>query len=397
MSLLPVAEAQARLLALADPLPGESVSLAAAPGRYLAEPLLAARTQPAGDLSAMDGYALAGAGGDAGWRVVGESAAGRPFNGALAAGEAVRIFTGALLPEGADRVLIQEEAQRDGQHVRTDQPAPVGSNIRRRGSDFVAGATLLSAGSAIGPATIALAAMAGHAALPVRRRVRVAIVSTGDELVEPGAPLPPGAIADSNRPMLAAMLGPLPVDSVVSAHAPDRLEALAALLAEAGTAADVVVTIGGASVGDHDLVVPALRANGIAPDFWRVAMRPGKPLLAARGDHALYLGLPGNPASAFVTATLFLLPLIRRLAGAAQPLPPCMTLPLTAPLPSGGARTEYWRARITADGVTPHLVRDSALLAVLAMSDALIVRPPDAPAADAGASVEVIALPQYLA
>ena len=322
MSLLPVAEAQARLFALARPLPAESVAVGAAVGRWLADDVAALRDQPWTDLSAMDGYAVRAAEHPGPWRIVGESAAGSATLSPPAPGEACRIFTGAPVPPGADSILIQENAVVDGDRLTASaDPLPAGRHVRRHASDFACGAPLLRRGSRLGPAQIALAVLGGHGELPVGRRPRVALLSTGNELVPPGAPTPPGALPSSNAPMLAAMLAGLPCDVTDLGIIPDDLDAMVAAF-ESAAQADIIVSTGGASVGDHDLVRPAFAKAGGALDFWKIRMRPGKPLMAGTLGDALFLGLPGNPVSAFVTGTLFMAPLVRHLGGAANPLPP---------------------------------------------------------------------------
>ncbi|MFY9350684.1 MAG: gephyrin-like molybdotransferase Glp [Sphingobium sp.] len=392
MSLLPVAEAQARLLALAVPMPVETVPIAQAAGRWLADDLRALRDQPWADLSAMDGYAVRAADYPGPWRVTQESAAGASTLLPVCRGEACRIFTGAPLPPGADAILIQENATRVGDRLTaSDDPLPAGRHIRPAASDFATGATLLEAGAHLGPTQIALAVLAGHGALPVRRPPRVAILSTGNELVPPGAPTPPGFLPSSNAPMLAALLAALPSDVTDLGIVPDDLEAMIAAL-ESARYADIIVTTGGASVGDHDLVRPAFAAAGGTLDFWKIRMRPGKPLMAGRLDKALFIGLPGNPVSAFVTATLFLLPLVRHLSGAAQPLPPTSEAPLAAPLPATGERDEYLRAFRTGEGIVSVTSQDSAATAAMARADCLILRPAGSPPAQAGDRVMILPL-----
>lgn len=392
--MLGVAEAQARLLALAEVLPVEEAPLADAAGRFLAAPVIARRTQPAADLSAMDGYAIRFAELPGPWEVVGESAAGRGLDRALAAFQAARIFTGAPVPTGADTILVQEEAMREGSRLLLsgDGPASHGQSVRSAGSDFREGETLIAAGALLTPARIALAATGGYGALPVPRRPRIALLSTGDELVPPGAPTFEASLPASNGPMLAALLAGRPLEARDHGIVPDRLDRLAAAFLVAAASADIVVTTGGVSVGDHDLVRPALERAGAALDFWRVAMRPGKPLMAGRLGDAIVLGLPGNPVSAFVTALLFLLPLTRHLAGDPAPLPHTVRLPLRTGLPATGGRAEYFRARLVDGGVEPLSSRDSAALVELASADALIARPPHSPAAAATESCDVLML-----
>jgi len=377
MTMLSVAEAQARLLALVPLLPVEQAPLIDAVGRHAAADVIARRSQPAADFSAMDGYAIRFGELPGPWTVVGESKAGTALDRALAPGEAARIFTGAPVPQGADTVLVQEEAARDGARLTLsgEGPSRRGLHIRAAGSDFASGALLVRSGDLISPARMALAVMGGHASLPVRRRPRVRLLSTGDELVAPGAPTSAVALPASNGPMLQAMLLSSAAIAEDRGVIPDRLDALTEGFAAATHGADILVTTGGASVGDHDLVRPALAAAGATLDFWRVAMRPGKPLMAGRLGDTIILGLPGNPVSAFVTARLFLLPLVAHLAGDPDPLPKAVRRRLTAPLPAVGARDDYVRAMQDGDGVRPLRDQDSAALSALARADLLIVRP----------------------
>ncbi|MBN8815081.1 MAG: molybdopterin molybdotransferase MoeA [Sphingomonas sp.] len=393
MTLLPVADAQARLFAMAPRVATETVSLAQAAGRWTAAPVIARRSQPAADLSAMDGYAIRFADLPGQWRVIGESAAGRAFAGPVGPGEAARVFTGAAMPTGTDSVLVQEEAARDGDTLRLSGEGPpvLGKSVRRKGLDFNAGDTLIVAGERLTPARIALAATGGHGELTVARRLRVAILATGDELIAPGATSDdPLTLPEGNSAMLAAMLADLPVDVESLGIIPDRLDALTA--AFTGSQADIVVTTGGASVGDHDLVRPALEVAGGAVNFWRIAIRPGKPMLAGTLGDAVVLGLPGNPVSAFVTATLFLRPLIAAMAGARHPLPRTLTATLAESLPANDHRQDYLRATISNGRVATAAIQDSSMLATLARADCLIVRASHAPAAQTGDTVEIIAL-----
>ena len=390
--LVSVDAALARLLALAHPVAPETVPIRAAAGRWAAADIAALRTQPYADLSAMDGYALRFADLPGPFTVIGESAAGTPFAGTVGAHEAVRIFTGATMPAGADTVLVQEEAARDGAilSVTGEGPAYAGRNVRRAGLDFHSGDVLVPAGARITPARIAVAATGGHGALPVRRPVRVATVATGDELVAPGAALPPGALPESNGAMLAAMLADLPVETIDLGILPDRLDTITAAFARVD--ADILVTTGGASVGDHDLVRPALEAAGGSLDFWRIALRPGKPMLAGRLNGAVVLGLPGNPVSAFVTATLFLRPLIAHMAGAADPSPRTASAILGEDLPANDHRADYLRAETRGVRVYVAAIQDSSMLRTLARADCLVIRAPNAPVASAGDSVEILPL-----
>lgn len=390
MALLPIADAQARLLALADRTPVERVRLAEAIGRWAAEPVVARRTQPETDLSAMDGYALRFADLPGPWTVIGESAAGAGFSGSVTPGAAVRIFTGAPMPAGADTVLIQEEAAREGDRLMLagEGPAYPGRNTRRRGLDFAEGETLIATGERLTPARIALAAIGGHATIPVHRKLRVAIAATGDELVAPGAAIGPAQLPESNRTMLAAQFADLPVEIVDLGILPDDLDALTRTFAD--VEADLLVTSGGASVGDHDLVRPALKAAGATIDFWRIALRPGKPMMAGRRGDMVVLGLPGNPVSVFVTALLFAKPLIAHRSGAADPFPPLRAAILAEPLPANGPRTDYLRAAVIDGRVHASAIQDSSMLRTLARSTCLIVRAPHAPAANISDSVEIL-------
>ena len=392
MSLLPVAEAQARLLALGERLPVEELPVSACSGRWLARDLLALRDQPWADLSAMDGYAISSAEWPGPWRIAIESTAGAALPPALAAGESCRIFTGAPLPPGADAILIQENAElREGLLYPIGDALAPGRHVRATATDFAVNQLLLPAGTALGPAQIALAVLGGHGSLSVGSRPTVALISTGNELVPPGAPTPPGRLPSSNAPMLAAMLGAAGAEVIDLGIIPDDLEALTRALQEAAKA-DIILSTGGASVGDHDLVRPAFAAAGGNLDFWKIRMRPGKPLMAGKLGDSIFLGLPGNPVSAFVTATLFLLPLVRHMAGAADPLPRSATASLAAPLPATGERDDYLRAFHTTDGLVSVTSQDSAATAALAQAQCLIVRPAVSPAAAAGDQVTILPL-----
>lgn len=386
VTLLPVADAQQRLFALATPVETETVAIDAAAGRWTAMPVSALRTQPWADLSAMDGYALRFADLAGPLMVVGESAAGRPLDRPLAPGEAARIFTGAAVPSGADTILVQEDARREGDRLwlAGEGPPHAGAHIRRAGSDFRSGDALIAAGERLGAQHLGLAALAGHHRLPVRRRIRVTMVATGDELATPGAPLIDGILPASNGPMLCGLLAGLPVEIVDLGILPDDLDTLRDAFAAVDT--DILVTTGGASVGDHDLVRPALTAAGAALDFWRIAMKPGKPLMAGRIGRAVALGLPGNPVSAFVTATLFLKPLIAALSGARAPIPVALPGVLGADVPATANRAEYLRATLVDGTLVAGTTQDSAALRALSAADALIVRDPDAPAAKKGSA-----------
>lgn len=390
---LPLEEAQARLLASAPSLPVEHVDVAGALGRYLAEPVRARRTQPVFDLSAMDGYAVAPGDLAGPWDVVGESAAGHPSEVPAAPGRAIRISTGAILPAGAGAVIVQEDLKREGDRLTlTGQaPSPEGKHIRRQGMDFTAGGEVLTPGVLIGPTQIALAIAAGHKHLGVRRLPRLAILDSGDELAADCENCPPHQIPASNGAMLAAMAQALPCRITRLGPVPDKLDALGQAL-EAAASADLIVTSGGASVGDHDLVRPALEAWGADIDFWRIAIKPGKPLLVARKGRQIVLGLPGNPVSSYVTAFLFLLPLLRALSGASAPLPVSLTARAGASLRAVGPRREFLRARWDGRTATPLAIQDSGALASLAAANVLIDRPVGAAAAEAGDEVPIYLL-----
>lgn len=390
---LPLAEAQARLIALVPVLPMEHRAVGECLGHYLAEPLLARRTQPSAPLSAMDGYAMRSADLPGPWDVIGESAAGHPFRGMIGKGQAARISTGAVVPQGADMVLLQEDASRKGDavHLTGDPPAPPQRHIRPAGMDFAEHSVLIAAGTRIGPAQIAFAIAGGHSHLPVHRPISLTVIDSGDELVLPGQLPDLHQLPASNGPMLCAMAAALPTRITHRGPVADSLADLAATL-EAARDADVIVTSGGASVGDHDLVRPALEAIGATIDFWRVGIKPGKPLLIARRNTQIIIGLPGNPASAYVTAFLFLMPLLRAMLGAAQPLPRTIPARLAGPMGKGGSRMEFLRAQW--DGATVALdpLQDSGALSPLSRANALIVRDAGADARPTGAHVPVYLL-----
>jgi molybdopterin molybdotransferase len=385
-------EAQARLLALGGLLPVESVDVRDAVDRWAAADIVAKRTQPTRDLSAMDGYAVAHSDVPGPWQVIGESAAGNPFSGSIRSGQAVRIFTGAALPAGAGCVVIQEDVVRNEDIISIDPSLAIREkqHVRAAGSDFQAGQIIVASGAYLTPARIALAIMGGHATLLVRRRARVEIISTGDELVPPGADAGDDRLPSSNAIMLAAMLRDLPCDVHDMGIIPDDLGQLTTAISAAD--ADIIVTSGGASVGDHDLVRPALLAAGATIDFWKIAMRPGKPLMAGELGDCICLGLPGNPVSAYVTALLFLKPLIRSISGSLEPLPTRKAGILRGSLPATGPRTDHVRATISGTFVEPTGPNDSAALVGLASADALIVRPANSPLSQDGDQIDYIEL-----
>ena len=391
--LLPVEEARARMLAEIRPLPAETVTIAEATGRVLAEDVTAVRDQPPFAASAMDGWAVRSADAPGRLRIVGESAAGHGFGGTVQAGEAVRIFTGAAVPAGCDAVVIQEDAERDGETVTVPAVAP-GHHIRPAGGDFKAGAALLARGMRIDPWRLSLAAAAGRAEVSVGRRPRVALFSTGEEIVE--APVEPGPfqIYDSGSRALAALVTGWGAEVRRAKPVRDDLEATIQALRDAD--GDLVVTVGGASVGDHDLVRAAAQALGLDLKVASVNVRPGKPtFFGVLADGRRLLGLPGNPASALVCAELFLGPIVAAYQGAGPALR-MIGARLETPLPANGPREHWMRARVSFGGgfvtARPYRDQDSSLVSVFAVSDALLKRPPGAPPAAEGDVVEVLPL-----
>lgn len=400
--MIPVAEARARIAAALAPVGTEAVPLAAALGRVLAEPIVARRTQPSVALSAMDGWALRTADVPtvpADLPIAGEAAAGMGFAGPLPPGQAVRIFTGAPVPDGADAIVIQENAARVGDRVTLNAAPQPGRHIRPAGQDFAEGQTLLDAPRRLGARDIGLIAAGDLGSVVVYRRPRIALLATGDELAAAGSPRGPAQIVDAARPALAAFIagrGAEVIDLGIARDDPADI----AVKAAGGTGADLLVTIGGASVGDHDLTAKVLAAEGADLDFWKVAMRPGKPLMFGRHGAVPLLGLPGNPVSALVCAILFLGPAIARLSGLPALAPPLVEVRLAAPLAANDRREDYIRAKLVAGGdgialATPALVQDSAQLSTLAQAHALIRRPPLAEAAAAGELVPAILLEPY--
>ena len=389
--MITVDEAQARLLALKRPLPAIMLPVAQAVGSYLAEDVIAKRTQPAADLSAMDGYAIRFADLPGPWRVVGESAAGRPYAGQVGAGEAARIFTGAHVPGGADSILVQEEADRDHETLTLtgEGPPNLGAHIRRKGGDFSEGGRLLEAGTRLNAGAIAASVMAGFGELSVGGRPKVSIIGSGDELLPPGEPCDAAHIPSSNSVMLTSMLDRLPCVAEDNGIVADNLADLENMF-RACAGSDIIVTSGGASVGDHDLVQQALRNVGAEIDFWKVAMRPGKPVMAGRLSGAIVLGLPGNPSSAFVTAFLFLLPLVRHLAGSMAPFPEVQNATLASDLPVGGQRTDYLRARVENGVISMFNRQDSGMLAPLSQANALLINPAGALPRSAGSKAQYL-------
>ncbi len=398
--MISVEEALARLLAPLESLPPEQISLAEGLGRVLAEDLAARRTQPPFAVSAMDGYAVRAA--DlaaipATFRIVAEVPAGAGFGGHVGPGEAVRIFTGAPLPAGTDTIVIQEDTERLADRVRVLEAASRGRYVRREGLDFAEGDSLLPAGRRLTARDIGLAAAMNRPWLFVTRRPRVAILSTGDEIVMPGDPIGPHQIVSSNSLALAAFVAACGGVPVAVGNAPDDPTALRRIAA-ATSGVDLLVTTGGASVGDHDLVRDALSTDGLEIDFWQIAMRPGKPLMVGRYRGTPMLGLPGNPVSTVVCALLFLKPALDRLGGLARPAEPDPTARLGTPLGANDRRQDYLRARLAraADGTLeafPFERQDSSMMRLLAAADCLVMRPPLAPAAPAGSTVPIVTFP----
>ena len=399
--MITVEDALKRVLASAEaPLDEENIALEASYGRVLAHDLKALRTQPPFPNSAMDGYAVRSADTIAApvtLALVGESAAGRAFGGVVGPGQAARIFTGAPMPEGADTIVIQEDVSREGARIRLSTPAPAGDNLRPAGMDFRTGEILIPSGRRLSPRDVSLAAAANHPTLAVRRRAKVAILATGDELVSPGGTLGPAQIIASNNFAIAGIVeasGGVAIDLGIAI---DELGALKAAINRAREAeVDVLVTLGGASVGDHDLVQKALVSSGMDLGFWRIAMRPGKPLMHGRLGPLRVLGLPGNPTSSVVCAILFLRPLLRALHGETSPGAD-LSLParLAVDVPANGVRQDYMRAFLghSDDGfllATPVTNQDSSLVKTMARAESLIVRPPNASAAKAGDPCRVI-------
>ena len=397
--MISVDEARSRILASLTPTPAEIVALADSWNRVAAAPVLARLTQPPSDVSAMDGYALRAADGTLGatLRVIGAAPAGHPFAGSVGPGQAVRLFTGSVVPDGADAILLQEDATADGDQVTINEAVTAKRHIRRAGQDFAAGDAVVAAGRRFTARDVGLAAAANHPWVSVHRRPRVAILATGDEIAMPGEPIPTGGIVSSNSHALAALVRASGGDPVVLPIARDDRATIAAT-ADAIGGMDMLVTTGGASVGDHDLVIESLKQRGMTLDFWQIAMRPGKPLLYGQLGPTPVLGLPGNPVSALVCAVLFLVPALSRLSGLPGDPPATEAARLGAKLNANDHRADHLRATLAPapdDGpriVTPFPVQDSAMLQRLARADALILRAPHAPALPEGAEVRVIRL-----
>ena len=403
MALMPVADALAAILAGAEALPEEMVALDAAYHRTLARDVAARRTQPPQAMSAMDGYAVRAADATdlaARLKVIGEVAAGRPFERKIGLGEAVRIFTGGVIPEGADAVIIQEDTTVDGDHITISEAAVKGRHIRVAGVDFREGDVLLAGGRRLSDRDLSLAAGMNYPELSVRRRPRVAVLATGDELVMPGVNPGPGQIVYSNGYAIRALARAEGAEVVDLGIAADTLAATTQGIRRAcELEADILITMGGASVGDHDLVKRSLEAEGTTMAFWRIAMRPGKPMMHGRLGAMRVIGLPGNPVSSYVCGFLFLVPLIRALSGRDTLHHRRETALLGRDLDANDQREDYLRARLEerADGTlvaVPVTHQDSSLLGNLAAARALVIRPPFAPAAARGSRCELLRLPE---
>jgi molybdopterin molybdotransferase len=400
VALMSVAEALQRVLANATPLPPETVTLSDAVGRGLAEDLVALRSQPPASMSSMDGYALRAADvarAPVELKIIGEIAAGHPFQGKVGAGDAVRIFTGGVMPEGANAVVIQEQTTRAGDQVTVQKAVAPGSNVRLQGMDFREGAVLLLKGQRLTDRDLMLAAAMNHASVSVHRRPKVAIVGTGDELVQPGGAPNPSQIVYSNGFAITALARNEGADVVDLGIAADRIDDIVRAVRHAhNLGADILVTTGGASVGEHDLVQRALASEGLTLSFWRVALRPGRPMMHGAIDAMHVLGLPGNPVSSYVCAFLFLAPLIRRLTGRADVEPRPEPAILGTPLPPNDERADYLRATLDRNEqgllATPLPFQDSSLTVPLAKADCLLIREPFAPAAKAGSPCLVLKL-----
>ncbi len=400
MPLMPVSEALERVLAGTRPLPAETVALNGALGRVLVGDVVALRTQPPTAVSAMDGYAVRGADvaiAPVTLKLIGEVAAGHPFDGQVGAGQAARIFTGGVMPGGADTVVIQEVATRDGDRVSFEKPTALGRNVRPQGIDFSQDQVLLRAGHRLTDRDLMLAAAMNHPQLSVHRRPKVAVLGTGDELVAPGSQPGPGEIVYSNGFALTALARREGADVIDLGIARDQVEDIARCVRRARDwGADILLTTGGASVGEHDLVQKALASEGLQLSFWRIALRPGKPMMHGRLGGMQVLGVPGNPVSSYVCSFLFLVPLIRRLAGRADIDHPTAPARLGRDLPANDERADYLRATLTVgpDGpiATPLPDQDSSLMAPLAQADCLVIRPPLAPAASSGSPCVILKL-----
>lgn len=386
--LLPLADAQEMLIASAKKLPVERIDIAQSLGRIVSENIVSQCNKPAGDMSAMDGYAIKYDHATS-WEIIGECRAGYPPCDAVGHGQAARIFTGALLPKGADTVIIQENVQIIKQRLSLvdNRPFSKGQNVRVKGNDFAINDIIVQARTPITAAIIGLLIAAGHKQIHVHKKPNIAIISTGDELRPAGLKCADHQIAASNGPMIAALLSHCNI--IYNEIIPDDLDAITNWLNDHKNC-DIIVTIGGASVGDHDLVIPALQALRADIDFVKAAIKPGKPILTARLGQTHIIGLPGNPSSAFVTAILFLIPLVKYITGVLHVKPITQTAKSKTALAANGPRAEFLRAHVTGDQISPYPSQDSAKLSTLANANALLIRPCYAPACPAQTWVDYI-------
>lgn len=401
MALLPVGDALSRILENAAPLPAEHVPLAEAGGRVLAADVAARTTQPPADLSAMDGYAVRAddvASVPATLKVIGEVAAGHPFAVPVAAGEAARIFTGGVLPAGTDTVVIQENTARQGNVVVISASVARGKNVRACGLDFKQGDVLLPKGRRLTARDLMLAAAMNHPTVLLHRVPKIAVLGTGDELQLPGSELRPGQVVYSNGFALCALARQEGATAVDLGIAPDRMDAIAGAVRRAReVGADILVTTGGASVGDHDLVQQSMANEGLTLSFWKVALRPGRPVMHGRLGGMHVLGVPGNPVSSYVCALLFLVPLIRRLSGRTDLSAASESAVLGSDLPANDERMDFLRATLSLgpNGVsvaTPLPIQDSSMMAALAKADCLLIREALAPALSSGKECPIVKL-----
>ena len=395
--MISVDEAVARVVGAFAPVESETVAIDKAHRRVLAEDARARMTQPPAPVSSMDGYAVRAvdvANAPVTLKFVGSSPAGHPFGRAISSGEIVRIFTGGVVPDGADSIVIQEDAVSNGERVTLNVAAKRGKHIRATGLDFRTGDVLARAGRRLTARDVSLLASGDLAQVKVRRKPRIALAATGDELTRPGEPRGPGGIVASSGYALSALIETWGGETLDLGILPDTMEAIGAI-AERATGADLIVTMGGASVGDHDLIQKALGPKGFALNFWKIAMRPGKPLIFGKLGTTPLLGLPGNPVSTLVCAILFLRPAIAAMLGT-ETSAPLLSARLSAPLAANDARQDYIRATLELrDGeywTEPFPVQDSSMLGTIAAAGALIIRAPHAPALDAGARVDIIPL-----
>lgn len=397
-TLMPVAEARARILAGLPIMASEQVALPEAHSRVLAADVASRVTQPPIAVSAMDGYAVRAA--DvvtvpADLKIVGEVPAGGFHDGTLAVGQAVRIFTGAALPAGADAIVIQEDTDRDGDTVTVMESSSAGRYVRKAGLDFAEGEVLLKAGTVLSARDIGLAAAMNHPWLQVRRKPRIALLATGDEIKLPGEALGPTGIVSSNTFALEGLIRAAGGEPITLGIAVDDIAAIRDLAAQA-RGADMLVTTGGASVGEHDLVQEALAELGLELDFWQIAMRPGKPLMFGQLSNVPMLGFPGNPVSSMVCGILFLKPALAQMLGNGETEPARETATLGADLGENDRREDYLRATLARKNgklvATPFPKQDSSMFSRLAAADCLLIREPHAPAAKAGDTVEIVRL-----